>query len=261
MLATSAPRFGAVGLPPRQGRWLDRLNLAVDYRPANSERHPTRLAAWLVFVLAFVLLSYAGRASGADTPDDLAYRYSSSIAAAVQYAIMLGILLLIGRGLPRRELFALRRPPSWRRAGGLAALALLAIYAFAFAYSQVLALFGDWSTTEEQGLVPSGWDSSRAGAFVAFFLAVTVLAPVVEELTYRGMGLTFLLPYGAVLAVVTTSVLFGGAHGLLIGLPVLTAFGIANAWLRLRTDSIYPPMLVHSVFNGVAMIVSVAGAS
>jgi membrane protease YdiL (CAAX protease family) len=233
----------------------------VDNRSAATERHPTRLAAWLVFVVAFVLLSYAGRASGADTPDDLAYRYSSSIAVAVQYAIMLGILLLIGRGLPRRQLFALRRPSSWRRALGLAAVALLAIYAVAIAYSQVLALFGDWSPTEEQGLVPNGWDSSRAGAFVAFFISVTVLAPIVEELTYRGMGLSLLLPYGSVLAVLATGVLFGGAHGLLIGLPVLTAFGIANAWLRLRTDSIYPPMLVHGVFNGIAMIVSVAGGS
>ncbi len=232
----------------------------MDHQPAASQRHPARLAAWLVIVLAFVLLSYAGRASGADAPDDIAYRWSSSIAAAVQYAIMLGILLLIGRGLPLRELLALRRPASWPRAIGLAAVALLAIYAVAIAYSQVLGLFGDWDATEEQGLVPSGWDSSRAGAFVAFFLAVTVLAPIVEELTYRGMGLSLFLPYGAVLAVLATGVLFGGAHGLLIGLPVLTAFGIVNAWLRLRTDSVYPPMLVHSVFNGVAMIFSVAGA-
>lgn len=239
---------------------VGRLNPTVE-RQQFSARHPARLAAWLVFVVSFMLLGYAGRAGGAETPDDLAYRYESSVAAAVQYGIMLGILLLIARGLPRRELFALRRPASWPRAIGLSVLALAAIYGVALVYTGVLGLFGDWDATEEQGLVPDEWDSSRAGAFVAFFLAVTILAPVVEELTYRGMGVSLLLPYGTVLAVLATGALFGGAHGLLIGLPVLTAFGIVNAWLRLRTDSIYPPMLVHGTFNGVAMIASVAISS
>jgi membrane protease YdiL (CAAX protease family) len=220
-------------------------------------RHPRRLALWLAFVISFLALSYASRAADTETPDDLAYRYSSSVAAAIQFVLMLGILLLIGIGLPKRELFALRRPASWKRALGLAAVALATIYAAALVYTQVLSLFGSWNATEEQGLVPNGWDSSRAGAFVAFFLAVTILAPIVEELTYRGMGVSLLLPYGAVLAVLLTGVLFGGAHGLLVGLPVLVVFGIVNAWLRLRTDSIYPPILVHSTFNAIALIASV----
>lgn len=235
------------------------LNPAVE-RVALTKRHPKRLAGWLAFVGLFMLLAYLSRVgvSTEDTPDDLAYRYSSSIGAAIQYGLMLGILLLIGRGLPKQELFALRRPASWGRALGLAALALLMIYAAALVYSRVLALFGDWDPTEEQGLVPDGWDSSRIVPFALFFVAVTVLAPIVEELTYRGVGFAFLLPYGALLAVVVTGLLFGGAHGLLIGLPVLAAFGIVNGWLRLRTDSIYPPILVHSTFNGVALVVSVA---
>jgi membrane protease YdiL (CAAX protease family) len=124
----------------------------------------------------------------------------------------------------------------------------------------VLALFGDWNPSSEQGLVPDGWDSSRAGAFVAFFLAVTILAPIVEELTYRGMGVSLLLPYGTVLAVLLTGLLFGAAHGLVVALPILVAFGVVNAWLRLRTKSVYPPMLLHGTFNAIAMLVAVSGA-
>jgi membrane protease YdiL (CAAX protease family) len=236
-----------------------RLNLAVD-RPAASVRHPVRLVSWLVFVVSFMLLSYASRAGGVETPDDVAYRWSSSIGAAVQFVLMLGVLLLIAIGLPKRELFALRRPRSWRRALGLSALALVVIYATAIVYTQVLTLFGDWDPSEEQGLVPDGWDPSRVAPFVAFFLAVTVLAPVVEELTYRGLGMTLLLPYSTVLAVVVSGLLFGGAHGLLVGLPVLVVFGVVNAVLRLRTDSVYPPILVHGAFNAIAMVASVSGA-
>jgi len=212
-----------------------------------------RLVAWLVFVLALTALGYAGRVDGSEPPDDIAFRYSYALAALVQYAVMLGILLLIARGHPVRELFAMRRPASWWRAVGLGAAALVAIWIGGAA----LAPFLD--ATEEQGLVPDEFDSSRVGAFVAFFVVVTFLAPVVEELTYRGLGFALLAPYGVTVAILLTGVLFGLAHGLLIALPVLTFFGIAVAWLRARTDSIYPPIALHSLFNGTALILSVSG--
>jgi membrane protease YdiL (CAAX protease family) len=227
----------------------------------QTERHRGRLIAWLVFVVALTLLSYGARLGDTETPDDLAYRYSSSVAALVQYGVMLGILLLIARGLPKRDVFALRRPTRWGRALGLAVLALGAIYASALAYERVLSLFGDFDPTEEQGLVPDGWDSSRAGAFIAFFVVVAFIAPTVEELTYRGLGISLLQPYGTVLAIVATGVLFGLAHGLLVGLPILSFFGIVVGWLRVRTDSIYPSIALHSAFNGIALLVSVSGVA
>jgi membrane protease YdiL (CAAX protease family) len=178
----------------------------------------------------------------------------------VQFGLMPGVLLLIAKGLPKRELFALRRPASWKRALGLAVLALVLIYVGSLVYTGVLSLLGDFDPTEEQGLVPDGWDSSRAAPFVAFFLAVTLLAPVVEELTYRGLGFSLVRPWGVVVAVVVTGLLFGLTHGLLIGLPVLAFFGLVVCWLRAKTDSVYPGMLLHSTFNAVALLVAVSGA-
>lgn len=229
--------------------------------PAPPVRHPGRLAGWLVFVLALTALNYAGRFAGTgETDDDIAYQWVSSIGVVVQFAIMLGILLLIARGLSKRELFALRRPASWKRAGGLALLCLVAIYAASAAYVGLLSLLGDYDVSEEQGLVPDEWDSSRAAPFVAFFLAVTLLAPAVEELTYRGLGISLLQPYGTVVAIGATGVLFGLAHGLLVGLPILAFFGLVVGWLRVRTGSIYPPIALHATFNGVALVAAVSGA-
>ena len=213
---------------------------------------PGRITAWFVFACAFAALGYAARFGGGEEPKNVAYRYSSSIAALLQYALVLGILLLIARGLPKREMFALHRPASWKRALAYAALALLAIWGAAVLLSPVLR-----GGTHEQGLVPDKWEPSHAGAFVAFFAAVTLLAPIVEELTYRGLGFTLLVPYGKWPAIVTTGVLFGLAHGLLIALPVLVIFGIAVAWVRARTGSVYPGMFLHGTFNGVALIGSV----
>jgi membrane protease YdiL (CAAX protease family) len=215
---------------------------------------PWRLATWLVFVLIFASIGYAATFADTDTPDDVAYRWSSSIAAVVQYTLFLGILLLIAKGLPKREVFALRRPASWRRAVGLTVLTLVAIYAFGYVY----VVASGASPDEEQGLVPDGWDSSRAPAFIAFFAAVTILAPAVEELTFRGIGYTLLTArYGRWVAIVATGILFGAAHGLLVALPVLAFFGVAVAWLRFRTGSVYPGMLLHATFNGLALLVSV----
>jgi membrane protease YdiL (CAAX protease family) len=218
---------------------------------AETESTRPRLVAWLVFVIVLAGLGYAARFSGASTPDDLAYRYSSSIAALIQYGVMLGVLLLISIGLPRREVFALERPASWPRAIGLAAAGLAAIWGV----SAALARFLDAS--DEQGLVPKHWDSSRAAAFVVFFVVVTVVAPFVEELTYRGLGFTLLSPFGVWVAIVLTGFLFAAAHGLVIALPVLTFFGIVVGWLRAKTESVYPGMLLHGTFNGVALIVAV----
>jgi CAAX protease family protein len=215
-------------------------------------RLPGRLAAWLGFALLFAALGYAARFGGGQEPKNVAYRYSSSLAALVQYALILGLLLLIALGLPKREMFALRRPPSWRRAAGYIVLALLAIWGAAVVLSPVLR-----GGTHEQGLVPDKWEPSHLGAFVAFFLVVTIVAPMVEELAYRGLGFTLLSPYGQRPAILGTAVLFGLAHGLLIALPVLVVFGIAVAWVRSRTGSVYPGMLLHGTFNGVALLASV----
>ena len=211
-----------------------------------------RLIAWLVFVLVLTALGYASRLAGSEPPEDIAYQWSASIAAVLQYGVMLGILLLIARGLPLRETFALRRPASWPRALALSVAGLLAIWLVGAALEPFL------DANSEQGLVPDHWDSSRAAPFAAFFVTVAVIAPVVEELTYRGLGYSLLLPYGPWIAVGATGILFGLSHGLLVALPILAFFGLVVGWVRMKTDSIYPSMILHGTFNSIALIVSVA---
>jgi membrane protease YdiL (CAAX protease family) len=222
---------------------------------AATQPAPWRLVAWLAFVLGLTAIGYASNLAGGDPPDDIAYRWASSIGALIQYGLMFGILLLIGHGLDRRAFFALRAPRSWPRAAGYIVLGFVAINLVSWAYIQASGA----DPSDEQGLVPDGWDPDRAPQFIAFFITVVVVAPFVEELIYRGVGYSVLAPYGAWVAIIATGVLFGASHGLLEALPILAAFGILLAWLRARTDSVYPGMLLHAVFNGVALIVAVTG--
>jgi membrane protease YdiL (CAAX protease family) len=211
----------------------------------------TRLAGWVALVGALAGIGYAARAIGGEPEEDALYRYEVAINGIVIYLILLAIVYGIGSGLPRRDFFALRRPPSWPRALGLALGAYVAIFVGA-GLLLVLLDAGD-----EQGLTPEDWDGSRAGAYAANFVAVAFVGPLVEELTYRGAGMSLFLRFGPVVAVAVTALGFGLGHGLLLALPALVFFGVVTALLRLRTNSIYPCMLVHCAFNATSLVVAV----
>ena len=146
-------------------------------------------------------------------------------------------------------MLALRPPASWPKALGLALGALIVIYIGA-AIALSLSNAGD-----EQNLTPDAWDSSRAGAYALSFVAVVFAAPITEELLYRGVGLSLLLERTtAPVSVGVTALFFGLGHGLVLSLAAFIWFGIVVALVRLRTDSIYPAMVVHCSFNAIGMI-------
>jgi uncharacterized protein len=213
----------------------------------TSTRRPGRLIAWLAFVLVIAAIGYASQLSDDELPDDFVYQYSAAIFGLIQFALFLGVLLLIVLGLPKRDVFALRSPPSWPRALGYAAAGLGVVWALSLALSPVL------DAGEEQGIVPEDWDPDRIGAFLAFGAVATFVAPVVEELIFRGVGVSLLAPYGKWVAILGTGILFGAWHGLVVALPVLAAFGVVLGWLRWMTGSVYPCIALHALFNGIAI--------
>jgi CAAX protease family protein len=220
---------------------------------ARVERRPGlgRLAAWLVLVGALAAFAYVGRAAEGDPPDDVLYRYDTAVGSAILYGLVLAAVFLICQGFSIRDLLALRRPTSWGRAAGIA----LAIFGLMLGLGAALDPFLD--AGEEQGLTPDEWQPDRAGAFAANVVVVAGVAPIVEELTYRGIGFSLLLRFGRVAAIVLVAIAFGLGHGLVAALPILIAFGIGLALLRDRTNSVYPAILLHAAFNGLALALAV----
>lgn len=210
-----------------------------------------RAAIWIAVTGAFAALNfYAANAAGSrEERQDAVYSYDVLIGAVLAYGLLLVFVLALTAGLDRREVLALRPPQSWWRALGLAAAALAAIFVGA------AILLGLTNAGDEQNLTPDAWDGSRAGQYAASFLAIVVIGPVVEELLYRGAGMSLLAPYGAVAAVGVTAALFGVGHGLLLSLGAFVWFGIVVGLLRLKTASVYPGILVHAAFNAAGMTV------
>jgi membrane protease YdiL (CAAX protease family) len=86
---------------------------------------------------------------------------------------------------------------------------------------------------------------------------IAAVAPFVEELTFRGLGYSLLVPFGRWFAIIVVGLSFGLAHGLVQAFPFLAAFGAGLAYLRSRADSVYPGMIVHGLFNATALTVAV----
>jgi membrane protease YdiL (CAAX protease family) len=211
-----------------------------------------RLGGWCALIVFMSTVAYASRFESGTPPDDVAYKWSSSILGLIQYGVILGILYVITLGLDRRRFLAFRRPTSWKRAAGIAVLILIAV----FVVGGVVDQFGN--PQKEQGLIPQNWDSSKIAPFAAFAFVVIVVAPIVEELQFRGVGYGLLERFGPTAAVLLVGLAFALVHGLIAGFPVILVFGTGLAYLRSRTDSIYPCMLLHASFNAFGLIVGVA---
>ena len=202
---------------------------------------------WICVTGAFAALNFYAANTADDRGQDAVYSYDLLASAIVAYGLLLVFVLGLTSGMSRRDVLALHPPSSWWRAIGLSAAAVVVILVGAYV---LLALT---QAGDEQNLTPEDWDGSRAGQYAASLVAVVLIGPVVEELLYRGAGLSLLLPYGRWVAVGVTAAIFGLGHGLLLSLGAFVWFGIVVALVRLRTRSLYPAILVHSTFNALGM--------
>lgn len=104
--------------------------------------------------------------------------------------------------------------------------------------------------------------TSPVGILALFFGAVLV-APVAEELLFRGLFLGFVLDrgYGPVIAGGSSLVVFAGIHVFTAGLAgVVNALllGALLTWLRLRFDNLVGAWLMHLLNNLLEFLVAVS---
>jgi membrane protease YdiL (CAAX protease family) len=208
-----------------------------------------KLFWWSTLVLAMAAVQYLGRFTEGTPDRDVLYRYSTAVGALVLYGIIFLCVLAIAGA--NRELLAYRGPRSWPVALGLSLLLLVGVYV-------MLALIDPFlNGGREQGLTPTGWQPEHAGAYAANFVVVAGVAAFVEESLFRGLGYSLLEQYGRWVAIVVVGLAFALDHGLVNAFIELALFGCALAWLRAKTDSVFPGMLVHATFNAIALVAAV----
>jgi len=140
------------------------------------------LAAWTTFVVAFASLSYAVRFTDGKPDPNVLYEWSTAANALIQYAVIALIVYAIAGLGQRRMLLALRRPTSWW-------VALRVSVAIGIGMAVLSGVLGPvLHPGREQGVTPDVWRPSHAAEYVVNGLVICIVAPVVEELAFRGLG-------------------------------------------------------------------------
>lgn len=90
------------------------------------------------------------------------------------------------------------------------------------------------------------------------FVAVGLLAPLVEEIVFRGAILRALLSQfsKAWVAILISAVLFAAIHANPAQMPHAFVVGLLLGWMYWRTSSILPGMVYHFVNNSVAYVMA-----
>ena len=94
--------------------------------------------------------------------------------------------------------------------------------------------------------------------FLQTVVKSVLLAPICEELFFRGYLLAALAPHGKLRAAAVVSLCFALVHPL-DGLVPLALFGALLCWMTLRTQSILSPVLVHMSYNMTLILIDSIG--
>jgi membrane protease YdiL (CAAX protease family) len=152
-------------------------------------------------------------------------------------------------GRPAPWQFGLRPTRFWR-AAGLGAATWVTFLVFSAAWVSALGIHERDNLPDQLGA------NDSTVALVAVGVLVCVIAPLAEEIFFRGYFFTALSNWrGPWPAAVITGLVFGGIHvgSAPIGFLVPLAFlGFGLCVLYWRTGSLYPCIAVHCVNNSIA---------
>ena len=246
----SAPPGSVLAGPPRRVRWG-----IGDFLLAE-------LAGFGGAFLALAVLVAAGQAGGAEgLPTWTQFWVLLPAQSAATLAVLWWISRAKGSGALRRDFgFELRARHWWFLLAGVGLQLLLILLLIPF-----VQLLENHQTTQD---VVEALDETRGATRVAAAAGAGVVAPVVEELLFRGLLLRALLRrMSSGWAIGATSAVFAAAHLFGTGLRVealptvvgLGGLGIVLAVLAIRDGSLSRPIQLHMGFNLAAVALSYVG--
>jgi CAAX protease family protein len=265
MTSVPPPSYQHPGAPPSRPE----LPEGIEREPERHERRldpPTRvpiwvpiaamLAAFLGGTIAFAILAVgSGTTSVDNTPEGV------TLGATLVQDVLLVVFALLAvkvyDGLVRPDWLGLRTTPFWP---AVAACAVMMAGWWVFQLLVVL-IFGQ---PEQQDLVEELKSERSALVLVSFGLLVCVLAPICEELFFRGlMFRVFADRMGLIGGAALSGAIFGLVH--LTGGPlttglVLFALGFGFALVRWWTGSLLPSMGLHALNNALSFGVTLTFA-
>lgn len=95
-------------------------------------------------------------------------------------------------------------------------------------------------------------------SFLIAFVSAAIISPIYEEIFYRGfLYRWFRVKWGVPAGILLSSSVFMLVHIPTYNtLPVNFLTGVIFSWTYEKTGSIYPGMIIHGVFNGIAVVLT-----
>ena len=220
---------------------------------------PDVALAWLAGLIGAVVLGAVAVAALGVPEDDVADDIGVFLTTIVgQTAVVVGVLALVsrskGQGSLRRDfgLTVRLRDAGWLAAGvGLQIALGLALYPLAQLYDR----------DDSQTVVNLLEDASGPG-LVLFAAAVVVLAPLAEELLFRGALLRALMRrLTPATAIFVSALVFALVHplgdpevGSVIVVPAILTLGVVSGYLATRSGDLSRSIMLHAGFNFLTVV-------
>ncbi|MDP2181373.1 MAG: CPBP family glutamic-type intramembrane protease [Actinomycetota bacterium] len=233
-------------------------------RPGAARGAWTLVEAGAVLAVVFAVFMIKDAAMASSWVKTL--KPSSAVNARVAiliafYGVQVGTLIVLARmrGVGFADAFTLGRLGTpWisklRSAAYVVGL-LAATRVLAIVYLVATGLLG-WDP-------PTRWNSDltsvfgpNAAGFALSVLLVVVIAPVVEELVFRGvLQQAFETRWEAGVAIASGAALFGAYHFTVWLFVPTFVLGLAAGWLAHARESLWPAIALHALYNLVAVAV------
>ena len=235
-------------------------------RGALAYQGPSPLLVFIasipVSLVAVILLSLPLVAVGVDVDSP----FGRFLSVGVQTLVYIGLirLLVVDAGALSWSDMGVRRPDG-RAIGELLSGAGWAIPVIVVTIPVSAVLLALFPVTPVSPLPPTG----EMTGFILQFVAGAVIAPVGEELLFRGLATTaWVRGLGVRRGVLRAALVFAVAHVLTVtGSTTQEAFGLAVVgfgtrvpvalalgWLFVRRGSIWAPIGLHMTFNGILLV-------
>lgn len=166
---------------------------------------------------------------------------SVTLIALLSNLVMLGILLYFLKHLVQHDPVDTAPITLKEVNGGILLIATLGVFCLALLPLPRLSFFS------EEALLNITLDYIKNKTDLPFFIYMCLIAPVFEELLFRGVLLGGLLKrYSPIIAIGTSSILFAVLHP---GLTGPFVFGLFVGWVYYRTRNLWYGMIMHSFGN------------
>ena len=228
-------------------------------KPASVVRRTYGKASALIIIYLFTatVISYSAWAL-----DGLLWNISG-IAMDVQlYGILASILptvcgaaaaILVARKLSGFQVKEILIPPHLRP--GIILLGFGLCMGLNLAASYLTGLLTQWLNQGGVSATPPDFSYSSERPLLSGFLIfyACLIAPILEEIIFRGYILRLLQRFGNGFAILLSAILFGIYHFDLTQLLPAFAMGCLFGYLAISCDSIFPVIVIHTLNNIVAV--------